>query len=221
MGAMAPKLNIGCGLTPTPGWVNYDNSLSFLLAKVPWLTSLLSAAGALTSGHLRAIEFARSEKNIVRFVDARKGIPEPDASVAAVYSSHMLEHLDRAEARRFLCEVHRVLVPGGVVRLAVPDLGRLVQLYSQSNDADAFLSQMYMGIEQPRTILQRIRLAMVGFRHHLWMYDEHSLVDLLTACGFAGAARQAAGATRIKDPGHLDLSEREEESLYVEAERSQ
>jgi predicted SAM-dependent methyltransferase len=38
----------------------------------------------------------------------------------------MIEHLDRREARSFLAEARRVLRPGGVLRLAAPDLSRLV-----------------------------------------------------------------------------------------------
>jgi predicted SAM-dependent methyltransferase len=41
----------------------------------------------------------------------------------------MIEHLDRAEARVFLADVMRVLSPDGVVRIAAPDLSRLVQDY--------------------------------------------------------------------------------------------
>lgn len=51
-----------------------------------------------------------------------KGIPFPDGSVDVVYHSHLLEHLDRDVAERFLREVQRVLRLGGIQRIVVPDL---------------------------------------------------------------------------------------------------
>ena len=65
----------------------------------------------------------------VKRSDARDGLPFPDASVDAVYHSHMLEHLDAASARAFLRECHRVLRPGGVLRVVVPDLEGIAQAY--------------------------------------------------------------------------------------------
>ena len=51
------------------------------------------------------------------------------------------------------------------------------------------------------------------------MYDGPSLLRLLTESGFSGARVVAAGETSIESPGPLDLREREDESVYVEARR--
>jgi predicted SAM-dependent methyltransferase len=46
-----------------------------------------------------------------------------DASVSEVYASHVLEHLSYVDALpRALSEIRRVLVPGGRVRISVPDI---------------------------------------------------------------------------------------------------
>ena len=65
----------------------------------------------------------------VQRCDARAGLPFPDASVDAVYHSHMLEHLDDASARSFLHECHRILKPGGILRVVVPDLEGIARAY--------------------------------------------------------------------------------------------
>ena len=70
-------------------------------------------------------------------------------SVAAVYSSHMIEHLDRDEARAFLEEVWRVLSPGGIVRIAAPDLSLLIRDYGETGDADEFVTGTHMGLSGP------------------------------------------------------------------------
>jgi SAM-dependent methyltransferase len=64
--------------------------------------------------------------------DARKGLPFPDGSFDVVYHSHVLEHFDAKNGAALLRECHRVLRQGGIVRVAVPDLERIAQLYLSS-----------------------------------------------------------------------------------------
>ena len=61
--------------------------------------------------------------------DLRLGIPYPDDTFEVVYHSHLLEHLSKYEALSFTQECHRVLKPGGIVRVVVPDLERIARLY--------------------------------------------------------------------------------------------
>ena len=155
----------------------------------------------------------------VRFANAAVRIPCADASSAAVYSSHMIEHLDRTEARAFLAEVMRVLRPGGVVRIAAPGSVPAGPEYLENSDADRFIVGQQPGPRPARRAAGLGRWTLVGPRHHLWMYDGESLARLLSAAGFADAAALPAGATRIAEPGRLDLWERASESVYVEAVR--
>ena len=61
--------------------------------------------------------------------DLSKGIPLPDQSCEVVYHSHVLEHIPRDSAPDFLKECYRVLAPGGILRIAVPDLERICRTY--------------------------------------------------------------------------------------------
>jgi len=54
--------------------------------------------------------------------DLRRGLPLADNAADACYSSHVLEHLTRAEADPFIAEQFRVLRANGVIRIVVPDL---------------------------------------------------------------------------------------------------
>lgn len=65
----------------------------------------------------------------VRAVDVRAGLPFGDGEFAAVYSSHVLEHLGADEAAALLKQMHRVLAPGGIVRIVVPDLEAIAREY--------------------------------------------------------------------------------------------
>lgn len=68
----------------------------------------------------------------VQACDIRRPLPFPDASFDATYSSHVLEHLTPAAGRAFLGEQFRVLKPGGVCRVVVPDLERICREYLRS-----------------------------------------------------------------------------------------
>jgi predicted SAM-dependent methyltransferase len=72
---------------------------------------------------------ANSTSSDVRVHDCRAGIPFPDHAFDVVYHSHVLEHFPKTEALRFVQECFRVLRPGGIIRVAVPDLECLARLY--------------------------------------------------------------------------------------------
>jgi hypothetical protein len=67
--------------------------------------------------------------------DLRHGIPLPSDTCDVVYHSHVLEHLRRAEALSFMSECCRVLKPGGVLRVAVPDLEQICRAYLEKLEA--------------------------------------------------------------------------------------
>jgi len=210
------RINIGCGMSPTQNWVNFDNSFSLKLAKYPlFLSQILAHFKLVDNSQFEYIKFA--VKSDIKYANAAVNIPLDTATVDVLYSSHMLEHLDRLEADKFLQEAFRVLVPGGTIRLAVPDLEKTVKTYNEKKDANEFVDSLLMSISKPRGIREKIKLMLVGSRHHHWMYDQYSLCKLLEDHGFSDAMALVPGETRIATPEHLDLRERAEESLYVEA----
>ena len=68
-------------------------------------------------------------------VDMVGDIRELDAvaegTVAEIYASHILEHLSYGGLTAALNELHRVLAPGGRLRISVPDLEKLSRMYVQ------------------------------------------------------------------------------------------
>ena len=67
--------------------------------------------------------------------DLTRGIPLDDDSCDVVYHSHMIEHLKRDDASRFMSECHRVLTPGGIVRVATPNLEQICHIYLEKLDS--------------------------------------------------------------------------------------
>ena len=52
-----------------------------------------------------------------------------DDQVDLIYASHVIEYFDREEVVDILKEWHRVLVPGGTLRIAVPDFEAMANGY--------------------------------------------------------------------------------------------
>lgn len=119
-------------------------------------------------------------------IDHKSGIDDlpffADGSAQLIYCSHALEYFDRDDARRVLAEWRRVLAPGGVLRLAVPDFAALIKVYEQTGELARVLGPLYgkMAITTetgPATL------------YHKTTYDERSLAALLVECGFEAPAR--------------------------------
>jgi len=70
----------------------------------------------------------------VRWLDATEPLPYADDSVGAVFTEHFIEHLTYPQGRSLLAECHRVLEPGGRIRVTTPDLDFLWALYRNPTD---------------------------------------------------------------------------------------
>ncbi|MEM7457412.1 MAG: methyltransferase domain-containing protein, partial [Planctomycetota bacterium] len=85
--------------------------------------------------------------------DVTRGIPFETGSFDAVYHSHLLEHLKPHLGRALMADCLRVLKPGGVLRIVVPDLERIAELYLQKHhcawngDDDAAIDYNWMKLE--------------------------------------------------------------------------
>lgn len=107
-------------------------------------------------------------------VDLRRPLPFAAATFTAAYASHVIEHLVPVEAHRLLREIHRVLAPGGVVRIVVPDLEGIVRAYLASLDAaalggeDARWWHRWMGVE---LLDQLVRRRPGGLMRRWWSCD--------------------------------------------------
>lgn len=214
---MDVRVNIGCGKTPTLGWLNFDNSPALKLAKSPIKFRLSKMMGLLNAAQLENIEWNIANK--VSFADATKTIPLASSSAACIYTSHMLEHLSREGAQVFLCESLRVLKKNGVLRISVPDLKIAVDEYCSVGNADQFMEQMYVSAPSIKSIKQKIGLLVAGYRHHQWMYDGKSLSKIMTKAGFRDVIIQAPGVTLIEMKDGLDLFERSDQSIFVEGRK--
>lgn len=108
------RLSLGSGQKSVPGWVCIDGSPNVVLSRMPLLKAVLNSIGVLFEAHM-----AGWDREIVR-ADIRS-LPYADGQVDAVYSSPALERLYLEDAHRVLAELSRILAPGRMLRLALPD----------------------------------------------------------------------------------------------------
>lgn len=218
------RLNLGSGAHCPAGWLHLDNSPGALLGKHPRIASFVRALlGRRGHAWLPASGWGPN----CRRMNLAQGLDLPPASADHAYSSHFLEHLTRSEARRLLADCHRVLRPGGRLRLLVPDLRSVVDRYEaarrESPDSAAEIFHAATGYFDypvpPRPLA--LPLWLVRRRHnHSFLWDEAALrADLLRA-GFGDVLRRGFGDSDI--PGILDIEveSRFENSLCLESTRA-
>jgi SAM-dependent methyltransferase len=205
--AGAIALNLGCGVSIAPGWINIDNSPNARLGKYPWLRRTLWKLGIL-SDQRYFVNWSDSIQNL----DLRNKLPYKDSSVDYIYTSHLLEHLALMDAERLMSEVFRILKREGTARVVVPDLAIGARQYLnaiQTNPDNANAAIEF---------LNWLQLNRPGIRDpHLWMYDAPSLSAMLSKIGFLRVAVCEYRRGRVPDCEILD--NRPDESLHVEAEK--
>ncbi|MCE9631782.1 MAG: methyltransferase domain-containing protein [Planctomycetia bacterium] len=137
-------------------------------------------------------------------VDLRRPLPFAAASFTAVYASHVIEHLTPVDADHLLREAHRVLAPGGIVRIVVPDLEGIARAYLGSLEAapdggqEARWRHRWMIVE---LLDQLVRDRSGGSMRRWWSCDPIPCRDLIESRlgAEATAAMTALAAERARD----------------------
>lgn len=68
-----------------------------------------------------------------------------DESIEELYACHLLEHIKRANLLDVLREWNRVLIPGGILRIAVPDFESIVKVYLKDGNLSQLMGLLYGG----------------------------------------------------------------------------
>ena len=74
------------------------------------------------------VDFSAQDNKVLAY-DLRSRLPFGNNEFSFVYQSHVLEHLRPREAENLLNECYRVLCPGGILRIVVPDLEQKARIY--------------------------------------------------------------------------------------------
>jgi predicted SAM-dependent methyltransferase len=130
----------------------------------------------------------------------RWGLPFRDGSAHRVYFALALEHFYyEHDALAVLRDVRRVLAPGGVLRIVVPDLEKYVRAYAAGDDAFFTAHKRFWSwaerMHTPMDYLQGMSGSGMGrgsggFFDHKMGYDFATLSRLLRDAGFAAIERR-------------------------------
>jgi len=124
----------------------------------------------------------------VIYMDATRPLPLPDASFDYVACEHMIEHIDHASGLEMLRECHRILKPGGKIRVTTPDLQVMARLCDlnptpeQKKYIDWMIARTMPEVDQCRGVF----VLNNAFRAwgHQFLYDADTLKLTLTRSGF-------------------------------------
>lgn len=164
----------GCGRSAPQRWRNYDASPTVRFERLPVI------------GKLYTKNLERFPEN-VEYGDIVKGLPLPLDSCTAIYCSHVLEHLALEDFRSALKNTYRILQPGGLFRLVLPDLEYMAQKYLNDASPDAsliFMKETYLGHELRARGFKGLLSLWLGNSRHLWMWDYKSIARELENTGF-------------------------------------
>jgi predicted SAM-dependent methyltransferase len=204
------KVNLGCGDRVVDGWINVDYALGARLSRVPLIGTINRKL------HVFNVEW---DSRIV-IHDLLTRFPWPDSSVAVAYSSHTLEHFDKAAGRTFLAECHRVLQPGGILRIVVPDLHVIVADYVDGRlRADDVVGALeVLPVHAKSAVKNKLARFTQSPHTHKCMYDTQRLVEILNEIGFTATSRGPFDSD-IDDIRVIEREDRTRRAVIVEGRK--
>ena len=144
--------------------------------------------------------------------DIRQGLPLETDSIDYAASVHALQEVPFPEIVPVLRELRRVLKPGGVLRLCLPDLDKGIDAYRRGDRSHFLIPDEDASSLGGKFV---VHMLWYGYSRTLFTYD--FIEELLLKAGFARVDRCAHGQTASRFEGITELDNREHESLFVEA----
>lgn len=135
--------------------------------------------------HIDAVDFSHVDH--VSTIDNLSFIQ--DDSVDLIYNCHVLEHFKRHDVLRVLKEWHRILKPGGTLRISVPDFAKLCDVYQQSKDLNLVVGALFGRQDYLYNI-------------HYNVFDYTTLSNSLQEAGFINVCRY-----NWQDTEHADIDD--------------
>jgi len=129
----------------------------------------------------------------VVYLDATRTFPIETGTFDYVYSEHMIEHIPWEAGLLMLRECRRVLKPGGIIRIATPDLAVLLRLYGDCPDPAGqqyirWIVDRYLNGASPYKASFVINNAFRNWGHQ-FLYDGDLLEMALQNIGFTRIRR--------------------------------
>lgn len=167
------KLHLGCGRVYLKGYINIDGSADYLADRCP--PALLERIVTDPDRYYR-YDFAEGPSEVVadRLCELSQPLPFTTGSVEEVRMEQVLEHFPSYMAGALLDEIYRVLKPGGIFIVGVPNVKETARMLAEA--------------ETPKDEDWAIRLLhgtqRNAYSHHYCGYVPRTLEALLVKHGF-------------------------------------
>lgn len=139
------------------------------------------------------------------YMDGTTPFPIPDNTIDYVFSEHVIEHVEFEQGMFLLKECLRTLKSGGRIRIATPDLAKIIAIYTNPNGnaqqqyikwiMDTFRPQI--GEYNPAHVINQ---SFHGWRH-FFIYDQPTLKQAFEDAGFVDVKRYTPNKS---DDEHLN-----------------
>lgn len=146
--------------------------------------------------------------------DILEGLPLAARSIDYAVSIHALQEIPFPDLPAVLAELRRVLRPGGVLRLGLPDLLKGVEAYRR-NDVDYF----EVPDDDARDIGAKLVVQLIWYGHSRTLFTPGFIEEQLERAGFTRIVHCGFRETASLHHEITVFDDRERESLFVEASR--
>jgi SAM-dependent methyltransferase len=144
--------------------------------------------------------------------DIRAGLPFASNSIGYAVAMHVLQDLPWAEIAPALAELNRVLRPGGILRLGLPDLERALAAYQRGDPA-----YFHVPDADAKSLGGKLVTQMIWYGSVRTPFVFDFIEELLLGADFLQVARCAYQQTQSVYPDIVALDNRPRETLFVEA----
>jgi predicted SAM-dependent methyltransferase len=142
----------------------------------------------------------------------QKKLPFKDNFLKRIYMEHVLEHVSYQTGIFFLKEARRTLKPGGVIRIALPDLDDLIDGYCKDWRRFDWVNWPEFSFIKTKAEMINIAFRWWGHKH---LYNREELIRALIESGFSSFNFEMNGKSRYPDLQGLET--RIDSKLIVEA----
>jgi SAM-dependent methyltransferase len=151
-------------------------------------------------------------------LDLRRPLPFASGSVDEIHTEHFLEHLEFLEGLALLSECNRVLRPGGLISIGVPDPRDALAAYVGGDDnffhddstASHDSGDGWKCPDWVKTPMQHLNFIFRQYGDHRFIYDVDTLSRALSDVGFVDALERSFDPRR-------DSATRQGGTFYVDA----
>jgi predicted SAM-dependent methyltransferase len=154
----------------------------------------------------------KEDPRIDLVADILEGLPLETESIDYAVAAHALPEIPLMQLVPTLEELRRVLKPGGVLRLILPDLDKGIDAYHR-RQADYF----QVPDEEMASLSGKFITQMLWYGYSRSLFTHEFIEELLGKAGFVRVDHCQFKQTASPFPEIVTLDNREQESLFVEA----